>query len=77
MDGEEIETLPALLEDLGRVEVEYETLPGWKQSLQDVTSWDELPENAKKYVLRLEELIGTEIKYIGVGMRRDQLITRE
>ncbi len=77
LDGEEIETLPALLEDLGRVEVEYETLPGWKQSLQDVTSWDELPENAKKYVLRLEELIGTEIKYIGVGMRRDQLITRE
>lgn len=77
LDGEEIETLPALLDDLGRVEVEYETLPGWKQSLQDVTSWDELPENAKSYVLRLEKLLGCSIKYIGVGMRRDQLITRE
>ena len=76
LDGEELETLPALLEDLGRVEVEYETLPGWKESLQDVTSWDELPENAKSYVLRLEELIGCPIKYVGVGMRRDQLILR-
>jgi adenylosuccinate synthase len=76
LDGKELETLPALLEDLGRVEVEYETLPGWKEPLQDVTSWDDLPENAKSYVLRLEKLIGCPIKYVGVGMRRDQLITR-
>jgi adenylosuccinate synthase len=77
LDGEVIETLPATLDELARVEVEYETMPGWKQSLQDVTEWDQLPENAKAYVLRLEELLGTKIKYIGVGMRRDQLITRE
>ena len=77
LDGEKLESMPALLADLGRVEVEYESMPGWKQSLQDVSSWEELPENAKKYVLRLEELIGAPIKYIGVGMRRDQLITRE
>lgn len=76
LDGEVIETLPATLDELSRVEVEYETLPGWKQTLQGVTSWEQLPENAKAYVLRLEELLGTKIKYIGVGMRRDQLITR-
>jgi len=77
LDGKVLESMPALLDNLGRVEVEYETMPGWKQSLKDVRSWDDLPENAKAYVLRLEELIGCPIKYIGVGMRRDQLITRE
>jgi adenylosuccinate synthase len=76
LDGQPLETLPATLDELARVEVEYETMPGWKQSLQDVTEWDDLPENAKAYVLRLEELIGTPIKYIGVGMRRDQLVVK-
>ncbi|MBT5516482.1 adenylosuccinate synthase [Candidatus Peregrinibacteria bacterium] len=76
LNGEKIDRFPALLEELGQVEIEWETMPGWNQSLKDVTSWDDLPENAKKYVLRLEELLGCPMKYIGVGQRRDQLITR-
>lgn len=76
LDGKVLESIPASLEDLARVEVDYETLPGWKISLKDVTTWDALPENAKKYVLRLEELLGCPFKYIGVGQRRDQLLTR-
>lgn len=76
LDGSSYKGLPARLEDLARIEVEYETLPGWQQSLNDVTAWGQLPENAKKYVLRLEQLIGCHIKYVGVGMRRDQLIAR-
>ena len=76
LNGEKIDRFPARLEDLAEVEVEYETMPGWKESLQEVTSWDALPENAQKYVLRLEELLECPIKYIGVGKRRIQLITR-
>jgi adenylosuccinate synthase len=76
LDGEVLRTVPALLSDLERVEVTYETLLGWKTSLKDITSWEALPENAKKYVLRLEELLGCPLKYIGVGQRRDQLLTR-
>jgi len=76
LDGKVLEGFPARLEDLARVEVTYETLPGWKQSLKNVTSWDQLPENARKYVERLEELVGCPIKYVGVGQRRDQLIVR-
>ena len=41
-----------------------------------MNKWDELPENAKKYVLRLEDLLGCPIKYVGVGERRDQLLVR-
>lgn len=76
LDGETLQSFPALLEDLARVEVIYETLPGWKSSLKGVSSWEDLPENAKKYVLRLETLLDCPIQYIGVGQRRDQLITR-
>jgi adenylosuccinate synthase len=76
LDGKEIFSLPASLLDLARVEVTYETLPGWKSALTECTSWEQLPENAKAYVLRLEELLGCPIEYIGVGQRRDQLITR-
>jgi adenylosuccinate synthase len=76
LDGKVLESIPASLEDLARVEVDYETLPGWKVSLKEVTTWEALPENAKKYVLRLEELLGCPFKYIGVGQRRDQLLTR-
>ncbi len=76
LDGKVLASFPALLEDLEKVEVEWETLPGWKSSLKDLNTWDQLPENAKKYVLRLEELLGCPIKYIGIGQRRDQLIVR-
>lgn len=76
LNGEELKSFPARLEDLAKVEIEWETVPGWKTSLQEVTSWEELPENAKSYVLRLEELLGCPIKYVGVGQRRDQLVER-
>ena len=76
LDGVRLQSIPASLEDLARVQVEYETLAGWKCSLKDVTSWEALPENAKKYVLRLEELVGAPLKYVGVGQRRDQLLIR-
>ncbi len=76
LDGKVLESIPASLEDLARVEVQYETLPGWETSLKDVTSWEALPENAKNYVLRLETLLDCPLKYIGVGQRRDQLLVR-
>lgn len=76
LDGKNLDSFPALLEDLERVEVVYETMPGWKTSLKEISSWDALPENAKKYVLRLEELLGCPIKYVGIGQRRDQMLIR-
>lgn len=41
-----------------------------------VRSWDELPENARKYVERVEELVGTTCEYIGVGPGRDAIVMR-
>ncbi len=76
LNGEVLQSIPASLDELAQVEVVYETLPGWKTSLKGVTKWDDLPENAKNYVLRLEKLLECPLKYIGVGQRRDQLLIR-
>lgn len=76
LDGKEIFSLPARLEDLARVELEYSTHPGWKTDISNSKTWDDLPENAQNYVLHLEQLLGCPIKWIGVGARRDQMIER-
>ena len=39
-------------------------------------SWEDLPENAQKYVERVEELVGILCSYIGVGPGRDAIVTR-
>lgn len=43
------------LNDLEGIEVEYITLPGWKTSLANIRKYDDLPENAKKYVKNIED----------------------
>ena len=43
-----------------------------KTELDAVTSADQLPENARKYLARMAELIGADIEIISVGPRRDQ-----
>lgn len=74
-EGQELETLPAKLETFENCEPVYEELPGWKVDITGVRSYDQLPENAKKYVRRLEELAGCPIVMVSVGPRRDQTMT--
>ncbi|MES1908154.1 MAG: hypothetical protein MHM6MM_001139 [Cercozoa sp. M6MM] len=66
--------IPAELDDLARVEVEYETLPGWKTNISNCNSFDELPVNAQRYVTRVEELLGLPVTWIGVGAGRAAMI---
>lgn len=58
-------------------QVEYETLPGWKEDITGVRSYDQLPAAAKRYVERIEELVGLPCSYIGVGPGRDALIIKQ
>lgn len=76
LNGDELKSFPALLDDLEKVEVEYISFPGWQQSLKNIKKWKDLPKNAQKYVLGLEKLLDCPIKYVGIGQRRDQLIVR-
>lgn len=75
--GKELKSMPADLDVLKEIEVEYETLPGWTEDISDVRKYEDLPENARRYIKRIEELVGVPIKYIGVGSSRDATIVRD
>lgn len=52
-----MQPLLANLSDLEGIEVKYITLPGWKTSLASIRKYDDLPENAKKYVKHIEDYV--------------------
>ena len=74
LDGEPLDSMPAEVERLGRVEPVYETLPGWGQSLCNVRRLADLPPPARAYLDRLQDLARAPIRYVSVGTRRDQII---
>ncbi|KAF9053170.1 AMPSase 1 [Panaeolus papilionaceus] len=76
INGKELAGFPADLELLSRVEVEYVTLPGWKSSIENITSYDDLPENCKKYIQFIEEFLKVPVKWIGVGPGRESMLTK-
>lgn len=76
IDGKRADLLPFGLDESNKVEPVYETVPGWKTNLSNARSFDEFPENAKKYVLRLEELLEATIDFISVGPDRKETIFR-
>ena len=52
----------------------YETHAGWGKDITGIKEYDKLPENAKKYLKRLEELLECPISIISVGPDREQTI---
>jgi adenylosuccinate synthase len=76
VDGATLPFFPANLEVLGKVEVEYETFPGWKSDISKATTWEELPKEAQTYVRRIEELIGCAVTWIGVGPGREAMVIK-
>ncbi|MGD0354202.1 MAG: adenylosuccinate synthase [Dehalococcoidia bacterium] len=69
-----VEHFPADVEALDHCTPIYEELPGWKTSTTDMREARKLPANARKYVKRLEELIGCPFHIISIGPRREQSI---
>jgi len=53
-----------------------EELPGWKENTAGITNFDDLPENAQKYILRIEKETGVPVTFIGTGPGREEMITR-
>jgi adenylosuccinate synthase len=77
LDGREIDSFPAVSQDLRRIEPVYETLPGWKTSTEGITEIEALPAQARRYVDFLSSQIGVEIGLISTGPERGQTITCE
>lgn len=74
--GQEMDLFPADPDILDKVEVIYDTLPGWKANTMGATKWEELPANAQKYVQYIEKGMGVPIKWIGTGPARSHMVER-
>ena len=72
--GETLRDMPIDLANAVGLEPIYETLPGWSEELDAITTWDDLPEPCRNYVKRVEELTGVSIVSVSVGPGREQLI---
>ena len=74
-DGEVTRTFP-FPSKLGRAKPIYVKLPGWGCDISKIRTYDELPENARKYVEYVEREIGCRISYVSVGPGREEIILR-
>lgn len=72
--GEITESYPTNVYEHYDYEPVYETFKGWMSDITQIKTYDELPENAKIYLKRLEEYLGVEIKIISTGPDREQTI---
>jgi adenylosuccinate synthase len=77
LDAEKIGYPPESTRLLSKCQPIYEDMPGWSGDISTARDYDELPENAKAYVKRLEDLMGVDISAISVGPGREQTIYRE
>ena len=78
LEGEAIDRLPSSVKLQSLVTPIYETLAGWKRSTEGLRSLEELPDEALKYVNRVEELIGAPVTIISTGPeRKDTIVIRD
>jgi len=78
IDGKVTEDFPMTLAEAERAKPIYETLPGWTEDLTKMTSIDQFPENARRYIERIEALAEVPAALLSVGPGRDQtIIVRE
>jgi adenylosuccinate synthase len=76
IDGKLTQDFPMTLEEVARAEPIYETMPGWHEDITGVREFDALPDNARRYVERIEAGLEVPVDLISVGPGRDQTISR-
>lgn len=74
VNGVAVETPPIGAEGFAQVEAVYEDMPGWKTNTFGITRYEELPEKARAYLKRIEEITGTRVDIASTGPDRDHTI---
>lgn len=74
IDGERTDVMPTTQSQFHHAKPVYEYLPGWTEDITGARRLDDLPTTCRRYVERLEELIGCRISGIGVGPGREQSV---
>lgn len=73
LDGEELTTPPSDVKMLANCEPVYEIMPGWQESTAGVTELSALPQAAKNYIARLEQLLDIPVELLSTGPERDEM----
>ncbi len=73
-DGQMLESLSLAADVLEGCEPVYEEIPGWQASTVGLKSYDALPENARAYLKRIEEIVGVPVDIVSTGPDREETI---
>lgn len=74
LNGERIDEIPANLNLLAACKPVYETLPGWRRDIRKIRRYEELPDEARQYLARIQTLTAVPIQMVSVGPGRDETI---
>jgi len=72
--GKTIDYFPSNINVLSQCAPIYETLPGWSEDISGIRRFEDLPENAIRYLKRIEELTDVPVSMVSVGPGREQTI---
>ncbi|CAG0976390.1 adenylosuccinate synthase [Myxococcaceae bacterium] len=76
IDGKLCHEFPMTLAEVSRAEPVYERLPGWSERLSELRRFEDLPDAARRYVDRVESLVGIPVEILSIGPGRDETIVR-
>ena len=76
VDGKRFDEMPENQTDFHHAKPIYEMLPGWNADITGCRTFEDLPENAQRYIEFVEKQIGARVSVIGVGPGRDEVIVR-
>ncbi len=76
LNGKRLDLPPASALEFDLVKPVYETLPGWQTDTTGIRKYEDLPDNAKAYIDRIEKETGANVSMVGIGPARDQTIMR-
>jgi len=77
LDDQLLDVPPLLMDRYEECKPVYEIMPGWKTSTSGVTSYDDLPEAAQDYLVRIEEIVEIPVDIISTGPGREAVILRQ
>src|SRR6266487_798322 len=76
VDGERLDEMPMTQTAFHHATPVYEELDGWWEDISKARTFADLPDNAQRYVLRIEELCGARVSLVGVGPGREENVLR-
>ena len=77
LNGKKIEYFPSALNDQKKLKPIYRRLKGWKTNITGIKKWNDLPENAKKYISFIEDYCGIKVSSISTSPKREDTILLE